>query len=140
LRFDSRAKNKELTAGQGDPISLDDATVATGKRFCSQQRHVSEYEASLARTGLCLRRLDNNRSALFSRNIAGAPVFIIQGGANFKGQYVDGVGHTGCTALPGDRYLILPVWNDSEKQLLIDGMTGQYRELPAESRAYVNVN
>jgi hypothetical protein len=66
---------------------------------------------------------------------------LIKGGDNIKGQYVDGVSQWDGMVLPGGRYALLNVFHDNfTGQLLVDGLTGQYRELPHGTRVYRNLN
>ncbi len=51
---------------------------------------------------------------------------------------------TGSNVLPGDRYAFLKLWMENFKgghgQILVDGLTGQYRELPQDTFVYRNLN
>jgi len=79
-------------------------------------------------------------TGLFSRESDVTPILLFEGGTNMKGGYVDGIGGGGCSVLPGGRYALLPVALDNFKgELLIDGLTRQYRELPKNSRAYTSM-
>ena len=58
-----------------------------------------------------------------------------------KGRYLDGLGNRNNGVLPGGRYALLDVYHDNfEGQLLIDGVTGNYRELPSKTKVYTNIN
>lgn len=91
--------------------------------------------------GYSLKSLKGGYVALFSKLKPEAPILKIKGGTNIKGTFVDGVVTYRSAVLPGGRYALLDVLHDNFKgQLLVDGLTGQYRELPRDTRVYQNLN
>jgi hypothetical protein len=69
------------------------------------------------------------------------PLISIKTGISFKGDRVSGVYDYQGAVLPGGRYGFLSVDHDRfTGQLLVDGSTGQYRELPKETVVYRSMN
>jgi len=125
--------------GEND-IQLEDGTSISGKPFLSYNGSIYESEIWLTRSGFSLRTTETGYLGFYSRDTVN-PILSIVAGVNIKGQFVDGILQRGCNVLPGGRYALLNVWYDNFKgQLLVDGLSGQYRELPADSRVYQNLN
>lgn len=126
----------------GSGITLRDGSVITGKPFVSFLGSIYESEIWLSRYGYFTKRIaGENFTDFFSSSRPDTPLLRIQGAYNTKGHYSTGIQQYGGRVLPGGRYVLLSVWHDSFKgQLLLDGLTGQYRELPPNTRVYRNLN
>lgn len=133
----SRAKSQ-----QNGEIVLENGMAIQGRPFVSyDQGNIYESEIWLSSYGFTTKRADGNITEFFSKNASSKPLFKIQGGHNIKGHYVDGIAQRGCKVLPGGRYALLNVAHDNFKgQLLVDGETGKYRELPANTKVFLNLN
>jgi hypothetical protein len=130
-----------IKSQQNSQIVLENGTVINGKPFLSYSSNIHESEIWLSNNGFTTRRADGDITEFFSKHDSKKPLFKIQGGHNIKGHYVNGILQTGCKVLPGGRYALLNVWHDNFKgQLLVDGLTGKYRELPANTQIYLNLN
>ena len=125
----------------GEQIVLEDGVV-NGRPFLSyHQGSRDESEIWLTNYGFSLRRTSDDTVAFFSGSDHQTPTFKIRGGYNFKGEFVDGVRQTGCKVLPGGRYALLDVYHDNfTGQLLVDGLTRKYRELPPRTKIWWNLN
>jgi hypothetical protein len=122
-------------------ITLVDGTSIAGKPFVSCHSDIYETEIWLSRYGFSLRKTVGKYIGLFSKDKTDTPIFLIKGGYNIKGNYVDGVSQRDGMVLPGERYALINVFHDNfTGQLLVDGRTGQYRELPHDTRVYRNLN
>jgi hypothetical protein len=125
----------------GEQIVLEDGVV-NGRPFLSyHQGDIYESEIWLTNYGFSLRRTSDGTVAFFSGLDHQTPIFKIRGGYNFKGHFEDGIGQTDCKVLPGGRYALLDVSHDNfTGELLVDGLTGKYRELPTKTRIWWNLN
>lgn len=120
-------------------IVLDNGFVINGRPFLSY-RYPNNNELWLSYYGFSMKREDGKVTDFFSKSEIKKPLFKIQGVYNIKGRYCIGISRQGCV-LPGGRYALLDVWHDNFKgQLLVDGETGKYRELPAKTIVYLNIN
>ena len=126
---------------QHGQMVLENGIVTQGRPFLSYRPNIYESQIWLSNYGFSLKRSAGDITDFFSKSDSRKPIFKIQGGHNIKGHYVNGISQTGCKVLPGGRYALLNVWHDKFKgQLLVDGLTGKYRELPTETRVYLNLN
>lgn len=122
-------------------IKLEDGSVLPGKPFASYNGNIYETDIWLTRYGFSLKRDSGRTIGFYSRKHGDEPIFKLQGGNNFKGYFVDGISQRGGLVLPGGRYAILHVYHDNfTGQLLVDGETGRYRELPKDTNVYLNLN
>lgn len=132
---------KEVINFVGNKIFLQGGTVIVGKPFVSYFGNIYESAIWLSNYGFSLKIGADGMTEFFSKNDSKKPIFRIQGGHNIKGHYVNGISQEGCKVLPGGRYALLDVYHDNFKgQLLVDGLTGKYRELPAKTKVYLNLN
>ena len=100
----------------------------------------SEGKIWLSNYGYSLKPIRDRYIGFFSKQHT-QPLLTIKGGANIKGQFVDGVVDLQSTVLPGGRYVLLYVWHDNFKgQLLVDGVAGRYKELPRNTWVYQSLN
>lgn len=127
---------------QSEQIILEDSSVIKGRPFVSyDQGNIYESEIWLSSYGFSLIKASDGTVGFFSNNDRQNPIFKIQAGHNIKGHFVDGIGQTGCKVLPGGRYALLDVHHDNfTGQLLVDRLVGKYRELPANTRIWWNLN
>lgn len=124
-----------------DAILLEDGSSVPGRPFFSYYGDIYESDIWLTHYGFSLRTIPTGYTGLFSRQRPDDAIFIVKGGHNIKGHYLDGVRQRNCMVLPGGRYALLDIWLGNFKgQLLVDGASGQYRELPRGTRAYRNLN
>lgn len=122
-------------------VLLESGVTVTGIRFLSYTPNIYETEIWLTRFGFFIKKISNEVEGLFSKSRPTSQLIAIKTGRNIKGHEVDGIGQYGGSVLPGGRYILLNLWHHNFKgQLLIDGNTGQYRELPKNSRVYQNIN
>jgi hypothetical protein len=125
---------------ENDRIVMDGGTAIEGKPFNSYFDNLSELW--LPKAGFSI-RAHNGHWGFFSRHRS-EPAFEFTGVVEpLKGNYFDGINQAGCVLLPGDRYAVLDVTMDNfngRAQLLLDGMTGQYRPLPKGTRVHMNLN
>lgn len=132
---------REVINNTGEKIFLEGGTIIEGKPFVSYWGNIYESAIWLSNYGFSMRLVDKGIVGFFSKDNNIKPIFKIQGGYNIKGHFVDGVGQEGCKVLPGGRYALLDIYHDNFKgQLLVDGLTGKYRELPAKTKVYLNLN
>lgn len=126
---------------QNGQMVLENGIVTQGNPFLSYNPNVYESAIWLSNYGFSLKRSANDISDFFSKSDSKKPIFKIQGAHTFKGNYTNGILQNGCKVLPGGRYALLNVVSHNCKgQLLVDGLTGKYRELPAKTRVYLNLN
>lgn len=126
---------------QNGKIVLMNGMVISGMPFVSYNGNIYESEIWLSKYGYSLTENADGITGLFSNSDLQKPILKIQGGITFKGDYTDGVLQRGCKVLPGGRYILLNVCHDVfDGQLLVDGLTGKYRELPAKTRVFMNLN
>jgi len=132
---------KEVINFEGNKIFLQGGTVIEGLPFVSYFGNIYESAIWLSNYGFSLKYSGNDVTDFFSKYDSNKPIFRIQGGHNIKGHYVNGISQEGCKVLPGGRYALLDVDHDNFKgQLLVDGLTGKYRKLPAKTKVYLNLN
>lgn len=115
-----------------------------GTRLTTNSIFVSSFGGDgdiwLTNYGYSLKPMGNQRIGFYSQ-LNERPLFTIKGGTNIKGHFVDGVVDHRSAVLPGGRYVVLYVWHDNFKgQLLVDGLTGQYKELPRNTWIYQSLN
>ena len=131
-----RAKSLNRTG-----IILENNSVLIGDRFMSYTPNIYETDIWLAINGFVVRGINDNLDGLFARKKPEQPLLAIVTGTNIKGHRVDGILQYGGAVLPGGRYVLLNVWHHRFKgQLLLDSDTGEYRELPKDTRVYRNLN
>lgn len=136
-----QGKVSRVKSHQNGRIVLKNGIVISGKPFVSYNGDIYEREIWFTKYGFSLTDSADGTTGLFSNSDLQKPILKIQGGKNFKGLYTDGVVDRGCRVLPGGRYILLNVSHDDFKgQLLVDGLSGKYRELPAKTRVYLNLN
>lgn len=139
--FNRDAESFLVTSHQSSKIFLENGDVINGKPFVSYFGNIYESEIWLTNYGYSFRANTDGTIGLFSKHDIQKPIFKIQGTHNIKGHFCDGILQQGCKVLPGGRYALLNVWHDNFKgQLLVDGQTGKYRELPAKTNVYLNLN
>lgn len=141
-RCAQNGKISRVKLQQNGEIILENGMAVQGRPFVSyDQGNTYESEIWLSNYGFTTKRTEGNITVFFSKNDSSKPLFKIQGGHNIKGHYVDGIAQTGCKVLPGGRYALLNVAHDNFRgQLLVDGETGKYRELPANTKVFLNLN
>ena len=123
-------------------IHLANGHSLTGSRFASSEVHKhAGSEKWFSHYGYAWKELPENTVGLFSRDSPVTPLISIKTGISFKGDRVSGVYDYQGAVLPGGRYVLLSVDHDRfTGQLLVDGSTGQYRELPKETVVYRSMN
>jgi len=130
-----------MKEGGVEGVVLQDGTRIDGRIFLSYGGGMYERDIWLSRYGFSLSESPKGYIGFYSRHKQQVPIFRIRGGLNIKGGFVHGVTQYGCSVLAGGRYALLNVWHDNFKgQLLIDGVSGQYRELPRNTRVHQNLN
>lgn len=122
-------------------IVMDDGTSAEGEPFSSHSW--SRGGLWLTAAGFSIRDY-NGRWGFFSKNFDEA-IFQFNGGVEpLKGHYVDGIYDINANVLPGGRYAFLDLLMENFKgrrgKILVDGLTGQYREVPNDTLVYRNLN
>jgi hypothetical protein len=127
---------------EADRIVMDDGTSVDGKPFASFRG--SSGEIWLIAAGFSIRAY-NGRWGFFSKDRPDEPIFQFNGGVEWlKGHYGDGIYTVRCSVLPGGRYAFLELLMENFKggraQIVVDGATGQYREVPRDSLVYRNLN
>lgn len=124
---------------EGSSLVLKDGSHVTDKPFMSYSGNAGDIW--LPRYGYSLRIMKGGYVGFYSRLKPEYPLFTIKGGISIKGHFVHGVSTYSSTVLPGGRYAVLGVSHDNfNGQLLVDGLTGQYRELPRDTSVYQNLN
>ncbi len=138
----NRGVESFVASHRDNQILLANDTIIKGKPFESYFGNIYESEIWLTNYGFCLKKINNDGLiGFYSKSDNQKPIFKIQGGYTFKGDFTDGILQCGCKVLPGGRYALLHVWHDNFKgQLLVDGQTGKYHELPAKTNVYLNLN
>jgi len=123
-------------------ILLENGVRVTGTRFVSYAPDINETEIWLTRHGFFIRDITSRVEGFFSRSRPSSPIFTINTAIDsLKGHRYDGIWRYGSSVLPGGRYILLKVSHDEfEGELLVDSSTGQYRELPENTRVYQNIN
>lgn len=122
-------------------IVMDDGTSVEGKPFASFRW--SRGGLWLSGAGFSIRDY-NGRWGFFSKN-SDEVIFQFNGGVDpLKGRYGDGIYDASANVLPGGRYAFLDVpmknLKGGRKEILVDGFTGQYREVPPSTLVYRNLN
>jgi hypothetical protein len=122
-------------------IVMDDGTSVEGRPFASFRW--SRGGIWLTEAGFAIRAY-NGRWGFFSKDSDEA-IFQFNGGMEpLKGHYVDGIYEVNANVLPGGRYAFLDLLIENFKgrrgQILVDGLTGQYREVPRGTLVYRNLN
>lgn len=122
-------------------IVMDDGTSVEGKPFASFRW--SRGGLWLTGAGFSIRDY-NGRWGFFSKNSDEA-IFQFNGGVDpLKGRSGDGIYDVNANVLPGGRYafLYVPMKNlrGGRREILVDGFTGQYREVPPSTLVYRNLN
>jgi hypothetical protein len=133
---------KTPVAIEGNRIVMHDGSHIEGKPFTSY--HWSRGEIWLTNAGFVIRAC-NSRWGFFSWERPSTPIFQFNGAVEpLKGHYVDGIDERSSNVLPGNRYAFLKLHMENFKgrrgQILVDGLTGQYRELPQDTLVYRNLN
>jgi hypothetical protein len=124
-----------------DRIWLEGGTSIIGKPFLSYHPNIYESEIWLTLYGFSLRPTQEKEIGFFSKDRPDTPIFLVRSGYNIKGTFGDGVMQSGCAVLPGGRYALLNIADGaSTTQVLVDGLTGQYRGLPRQTQVYRNLN
>jgi hypothetical protein len=131
----------EANAFDAEGIHLENGSVLTEPVFMSYGEDTKSTEVRLSYHGFFFKYRevhdDTWVSELFNRSNPDKPLLQLYGGVGFKNNRVDGRLQWGSTVLPGGRYILL---NCDFGKILIDGSTGAYRKLPADTRAYINLN
>lgn len=124
-----------------DGIHLDNGVVMSEPRFLSYQPNAYESAIWMARYGFSVRRISEWQDGLFHKDSLGAPLLTLNATANIKGHRVNGIRQTGGSVLPGGRYVLLNMTGSAAtSQVLLDRVSGRYRELPKDTRVYRNLN
>jgi len=122
-------------------VLLEDGNSISGEPFISYNPNIYESEIWLTHNGFSLLTTPTGHTGLFSKQRPDKAIFVVKGRYNNKGHYFDGILQQNCIVLPGGRYALLDIWlGNFQGQLLVDGITGQYHELPHNTRAYRNLN
>lgn len=125
-----------------ESIVLEDGTNLQGDSLASYLP-VRMYKSDIVDSindNFSFEELESSVIALFSKQYSKQPILKIKGGHNIKGHTVYGVRDSDIKIFPDNRYLFLRVWHDNfEGQLLIDGLIGQYKELPKKTKVYLNI-
>jgi len=116
---------------QEDSISLEDGTSIKDKPFFSYNGIPSDIFLTL--NGFHLQETDVSSTELYSKNKPDSPIFTVKD--NPKWHQPDGI--RGGMVLPGGRYAVLYIFDSI---LLIDSVTGKYKELPPKVAVYQNLN
>jgi hypothetical protein len=141
-RCSQKGKVMAVKSLDQERIALEDSTAITGKPFVSYYRNIIYGNENLSLTffGFSFKNTGDGYEGFFAKGGTN-PIFKIRTGANIKGLTVDGVLMEKCIVLPGGRFALIDVHHDNFKgQLLVDGYTGAYRELPRETRVYSSLN
>ena len=122
-------------------IVMNDGTSVEGEPFASFRW--SRGGLWLTGAGFSIRDY-NGRWGFFSNNSDEA-IFQFNGGVDpLKGRYRDGIYEVNANVLPGGRYAFLELLMRNFKggpgKILVDGFTGQYREVPKDALVYRNLN
>lgn len=119
-------------------IVLENGKVIEGKSFAFYlPSHMIIGELGKINDTFKFIKQSENSIGLFSKTYSVKPIFILQGG-HVKGHMSFGMQPKDYAVLPGGRYLYLDVYHDNFKgELLVDSLTGQYRELPQKTKVYL---
>lgn len=120
-----------------DQITLVDGSTIKVKPFISLPLRGGGL--SLALGGYSLTLIPNSLQVeFFHQSQPSLPIFKLQGRIEpLKGHFGEGFRDGESSVLPGGRYAFLAVWN---RKLVMDSETGLYKEVPKDSRVYVNFN
>lgn len=124
-------------------IHLDSGVVLSERRFLSYQPDLYESRIWAACYGFSIRQINERQEALFHKDEQNNPLLIFNYpiGRGFKDHSATGFHRVDGSVLPGGRYLLLDMGeNSSEGQILLDRMSGRYRKLPKDTRVYRNLN
>jgi len=147
-------KSQFVKSYTSNNITLEDGTKIEGSSLASYlpiHMHKSRLESDinenfsfihLTNTKISENTVyDKPTIGLVSKQYSEKPIIKIQGGHNIKGHVVYGIGGDDNIKLfPDTRYLFLDVSHDNfQGQLLIDGLKGQYKELPKKTKVYVDI-
>lgn len=122
-------------------IVLADGMSIIGSPFLSYHPDFYESEIWLTFYGFSLQTTQDKKVGLYSKHRPNTPIFSVKAGHNIKGHFVDAIMSNGCVVLLGGRYALINLARGaSTAQVLVDGVTGQYRGLPRQTRVYRNLN
>ena len=134
-----KGKRIKVKSQSKDIVILENGAVLDGKPFVSTR--IRHGVIRLTENGFFLKNIEKGVSGFFSKTNDENPIFKIRTSHNFKGNFVDGVDESDSNVLPGGRYAILDVLHKNfTGQLLVDGLTGKYKELPSKTKVYRSLN
>jgi hypothetical protein len=131
-----------VTSIRENQIVLANETIVNGIPFLLYDSTAFDSEIWLSRYGFSLTTNTDRTIDFYSKSNL-KPIFKIKESGHdwLKDGAYDGIYNSGCRVLPGGRYALLYVYfSNFEGQLLIDGLTGEYRELPAKTKVFLNLN
>ncbi|XOB63722.1 hypothetical protein ACMC56_07880 [Campylobacterota bacterium DY0563] len=133
-----QGKRIKVKSQTKDVVVLENGTVLDGKPFVTSY---GNGEIRLTDNGYFLKNIEKGISGFFSKAYGETPIFKIRTSHNFKGNFIDGVMEHQSNVLPGGRYALLYVLHKNfTGQLLVDGLTGKYKELPSKTKVYMTLN
>ena len=148
-----QGKSQFVKSYTADNITLEDGTKIEGISIASylpMHMYKSRLEGDI-NENFSFINLTNTKIAentfydkptlgLVSKQYSEKPIIKIQGGHNIKGHTVYGMGGNDIKLFPDARYLFLDVSHDNfQGQILVDGLTGQYKELPKKTKIYLDI-
>ena len=124
-----------------DGVLLTNGRAILGVPFLTYKPNIYETEIWLTKSGFHLRHSEGIGVQLLSQTRPNTPILTVKSGRNFKGSFGDRVSQHGCAILPGGRYALLNLADGSGTvQVLVDGLTGQYRGMPPQTQVYQSLN
>lgn len=123
---------------EDDRITFKDGSTINVKPFLSYS-NPQGGEIWLALGGYSLTRVPKSMLVdFFHTTRPDVPIFRLEGAVeSLKGHFVEGFHHNESAVLPGARYAFLSVF---DRKLVVDATTGLYKEVPKDSRVYINAN
>lgn len=130
-----------ISSFDSSSIRLENGVVLTGQRFLSYQSNIYESAVWMTHSGFLVKKINDQQDGLFHQDTLSVPLLTFNTGHNIKGNRVNGILQTGGSVLPGERYFLLNMYDDTVKgQILFDRKTGQYRKLPEDTQIHRNLN
>lgn len=125
---------------EDDQITFEDGGVVKGKPFFSY-KNPAGGEIFLVSSGFSLTAVPNTYIVeFFHSSRPSQPIFRVEGATEpLKGHFIDGVSQNGSSVLPGGRYAFLDMF-PFKRALLVDGKTGLYKEVPSDTRVWLDFN
>jgi len=121
--------SKNVRSFEENSVTFEDGTSIKGSPFLSY--NFAAGGLLLTQNGFSLRQTPDFHTELYSKNIPDKPIFSVEGDRNYR----DGM--SGGSALPNGKYAVLYMLKG---EVLIDGTTGKYKELPPNTRVFRNLN